>query len=67
MVGCNIPFKGAVWNIFLKLSLLSLLIWGTDIPFKGAVWNISLNYPFYPFLFGAPISSVGGGWVVRWY
>ena len=30
MMGCNIRFRGVIWEIIPKLSLLPLLIWSTD-------------------------------------
>ena len=34
MMGPNIGFKGAIWKIIPKLSLLPLLIWSTVLTFE---------------------------------
>ena len=45
MRGHNICFKGVIWKIISKLSLLPLLIWSTDAPSCAVSTGIChLNY-----------------------
>ena len=41
MVGHNIGFKGLIWKIIPKFSLLPLLIWNIELQVKGDIEDTS--------------------------
>ena len=60
MMGRNMRFKGVIWLIIPKLSLLPILIWSTAVDGPAAVWSyISglMNLYEYCFLAGLGIYS----------